>query len=568
MRNYVFIKSSGNQERVKGKHINLCCILCFLLFCGVLCPSSALAKDKTGTFTMAGGKCSPGGANAPDSIASARFDENGNCVVKKCNKNFVLINGFCRPEEELSKANACNESGGNMEYLEPSLSNPLDSSFGIVKLTCFCPDEKFNDGDKCILYNKNDCETKHIHQHITRNNLQSVKKCVEKDKSVMKQITGAEVISTALKTQQYEMLDFLLDNGLDLKTEVVSGGYFSEISSSGPNKNKEEHITDLNRNFELIKHLVANNRIDLNDLEKPFIKDNVSVQRLFASHDKNVKVTCDTLSFLLDKTNSAVIDNIDILGEIMRCKTIEYEHRGFPFEYFKYARSQGLKFMFKDGNNPLEYLCTSDNIGPQEYSWFITEIKRDLPNVDFTNALKRFCGGDYVYGSTPRPLYEDQDIIKVFLNTGAKINDDIIEAAKHFQKSVNQSYGHCLSHPDEWCSYKLDAVCSFVPENKICLEYEKEKAKEKVKKKRDTAHNIVSGASTAMTGIGMMQAVQGFSEQKSDAAAESDMAAHIATFKCNYDKGPTFKYSTEEIIIPGGDELLKYYTEYKTLADQ
>ncbi|MBQ7185835.1 MAG: hypothetical protein IJR92_03455, partial [Alphaproteobacteria bacterium] len=87
-------------------------------------------------------------------------------------------------------------------------------------------------------------------------------------------------------------------------------------------------------------------------------------------------------------------------------------------------------------------------------------------------------------------------------------------------------------------------------------------------KKRDTAHNIVSGASTAMTGIGMMQAVQGFSEQKSDAAAESDMAAHIATFKCNYDKGPTFKYSTEEIIIPGGDELLKYYTEYKTLADQ
>ena len=87
-------------------------------------------------------------------------------------------------------------------------------------------------------------------------------------------------------------------------------------------------------------------------------------------------------------------------------------------------------------------------------------------------------------------------------------------------------------------------------------------------KKRDVVHNIVSGASTAMTGIGMMQAVQGFSEQKSDAAAESDMAAHIATFKCNYDKGPTFKYSTKEIIIPGGDELLKYYTEYKTLADQ
>ena len=95
-----------------------------------------------------------------------------------------------------------------------------------------------------------------------------------------------------------------------------------------------------------------------------------------------------------------------------------------------------------------------------------------------------------------------------------------------------------------------------------------EPEKSDLDKKRDVAHNIVSGASSAMTGIGMMQAVQGFSEQKSDAAAESDMAAHIATFKCSYDKGPTFKYSTEEIIIPGGDELLKYYTEYKTLADQ
>ena len=97
---------------------------------------------------------------------------------------------------------------------------------------------------------------------------------------------------------------------------------------------------------------------------------------------------------------------------------------------------------------------------------------------------------------------------------------------------------------------------------------ESEPEKSDLDKKRDVAHNIVSGASSAMTSIGMMQAAQGFSEQKSDAAAESDMAAHIATFKCNYDKGPTFKYSTEEIIIPGGDELLKYYTEYKTLADQ
>ncbi|MCR5194306.1 MAG: hypothetical protein K6B71_02130 [Alphaproteobacteria bacterium] len=91
---------------------------------------------------------------------------------------------------------------------------------------------------------------------------------------------------------------------------------------------------------------------------------------------------------------------------------------------------------------------------------------------------------------------------------------------------------------------------------------------EKLEKKRDIAHGLVSGASTAMTGIGGMQMAQAISEQKSDADAEEEMGAYLTTFKCDYGKSQKYDYSTQDIILPGGNELVQYYTEYKTLADQ
>ena len=91
---------------------------------------------------------------------------------------------------------------------------------------------------------------------------------------------------------------------------------------------------------------------------------------------------------------------------------------------------------------------------------------------------------------------------------------------------------------------------------------------EKLEKKRDIAHGLVSGASSAMTGIGGMEMAQAISEQKSDADAEEEMGAYLTTFKCDYGKSQKYDYSTQDIILPGGNELIQYYTEYKTLADQ
>ncbi len=45
------------------------------------------------------------------------------------------------------------------------------------------------------------------------------------------------------------------------------------------------------------------------------------------------------------------------------------------------------------------------------------------------------------------------------------------------------------------------------------------------------------------------------------------MRAYIETMKCEYGNGQNVKLGNEEITLPGGNELLDYYTEYKQLAD-
>lgn len=85
---------------------------------------------------------------------------------------------------------------------------------------------------------------------------------------------------------------------------------------------------------------------------------------------------------------------------------------------------------------------------------------------------------------------------------------------------------------------------------------------------KEKLYNALSGASTAMVGIGAMQAAQALSEKKSDAAAETDMTAYLATMRCDYGRGNTYKLGEEEIDVGGGNELINYVTEYKTLASR
>ena len=91
-----------------------------------------------------------------------------------------------------------------------------------------------------------------------------------------------------------------------------------------------------------------------------------------------------------------------------------------------------------------------------------------------------------------------------------------------------------------------------------------QKAKEN---EQSLANRTLTAATTAATGLGMMTAASAMAEQNADADAEEDMRAYLATFSCSYGKGQSVKTGNEEITLPGGNDLMSYYSEYKSLAD-
>ena len=99
------------------------------------------------------------------------------------------------------------------------------------------------------------------------------------------------------------------------------------------------------------------------------------------------------------------------------------------------------------------------------------------------------------------------------------------------------------------------------------LDQAKEKYESARDKEQSLANRTLTAASTAAPGLGTMAAASAYFEQQADADAEADMAAYLATFRCEYGVGQSVKSSNEEITLPGGNELLNYYSEYKTLAD-
>ena len=104
--------------------------------------------------------------------------------------------------------------------------------------------------------------------------------------------------------------------------------------------------------------------------------------------------------------------------------------------------------------------------------------------------------------------------------------------------------------------------------NKKALE-EKQKAYDKAHETEQSFENrALTAATTAATGIGGMQLMQGLAEQSSDKDAAADMAAYIETMRCTYGDGKQVKAGPDEIELPGANdsELMKLRSEYLALA--
>lgn len=87
-------------------------------------------------------------------------------------------------------------------------------------------------------------------------------------------------------------------------------------------------------------------------------------------------------------------------------------------------------------------------------------------------------------------------------------------------------------------------------------------------KEQSTAAKTVGAAAIGATGIGASQYFQGKSEQNADESAEASMKAYLETFRCDYGTGQQFRGGEQNITLPGGNALIKYYGEYQKIANE
>ena len=85
-------------------------------------------------------------------------------------------------------------------------------------------------------------------------------------------------------------------------------------------------------------------------------------------------------------------------------------------------------------------------------------------------------------------------------------------------------------------------------------------------KEQSTANKLLGGASIGAMGIGGMQTASAIAEKRADEEAERDMAAYIATFRCDFGQGRNIQGGETEIALPGTSELSPLYTEFMELA--
>ena len=86
------------------------------------------------------------------------------------------------------------------------------------------------------------------------------------------------------------------------------------------------------------------------------------------------------------------------------------------------------------------------------------------------------------------------------------------------------------------------------------------------KTEQSTANKLLGGASIAATGIGGMQLASAIAENRADDAAERDMAAYLATFRCDYGQGRNIMGGETDVQLPGGNNLIELKQQFMELA--
>ncbi len=114
--------------------------------------------------------------------------------------------------------------------------------------------------------------------------------------------------------------------------------------------------------------------------------------------------------------------------------------------------------------------------------------------------------------------------------------------------------------------------CIIVPglsreESKQRIEEAQQKYDAAKANEQSLGNRMLGAATMGSMGIGGMMVASSLAEQNADADAELDMAAYLATFKCDYGAGLNIRGGQVNVELPGASELIPLYSEYVTLAN-
>ena len=80
-------------------------------------------------------------------------------------------------------------------------------------------------------------------------------------------------------------------------------------------------------------------------------------------------------------------------------------------------------------------------------------------------------------------------------------------------------------------------------------------------------NKTIDAGGIGVTGTGAMMTASALSEQAADSNIEKEMAAYLATFRCEYGSGKSVRGGENEVELPGGNDMFNLYAQYATLAN-
>lgn len=187
--------------------------------------------------------------------------------------------------------------------------------------------------------------------------------------------------------------------------------------------------------------------------------------------------------------------------------------------------------------------------------------------VYFTSAMDTNSEqGTNAIGQSQESDSGDSEVAE-YLQANKQIQKDLTEQYEKLSKKVQRDVLAVQEMDDRQVLALLDKIAELntISQNLKKLEDAYQQAKER---ETSLANRTLTAMTMAATGIGGMQLAQGLAEQKADKDAEMAMDAYMATFRCEYGGGKSFKGGATQIELPGGNdsEMMKMRQSYFKLA--